>query len=213
MTTREEQAALDPWGDSSVDVHCLRVAIDARAARHLTQALAPLAIRVDASSAERLTSLRGAAFVLRRLREVWLAGGAATREGLTAAAARQQVQAWVTAARVTGAGGDGTAVVANVVLATPAALFTPEPSSSLEDVRSVLEALSNLAGADIYALDISVGGSPGIDLDHPPEGLRDPPLLRERRQIDDQIFCSSCGAPFPTGLEACPNCGRTLAVA
>jgi len=200
--------------EARLTLHCVRVAVDARAIRFLDRNLRGAEGPAGRTAEERIAQLHHATAALRELREVWLAAGLALQVGLRVAQARKELTAWLEAGQAggkPGGGGAGQAVIATLVTAAPAELFTPAPSISVEHVRLVLEALGNLQAAQLVGFATVVGGLPGVDLDDLPQAFREPPLLREEEAMPDMVFCPQCATPYPSVHESCPTCGLRLA--
>jgi hypothetical protein len=130
-----------------MDLLCIRIAVD-----HVPTALPAGDLAPD------VAALRQVAMALRELRPGWLAAGLELRSGVAAERVADVVDAWHRTG--TPALGAGDAHVVTLVIVSHRPLITAAPIWEIENVRSVLEALSNIADADLVALELMVAPRP-----------------------------------------------------
>ena len=185
----------DPWGVEPVDVTCVRVVLDARAAAHLSRHLP--------AGGDLASVLRRAAARLRELHAGWLAAGLVTRTTVPPEEARAAIARW---REVPASDGQGAAVT-TLLVASRGPLVTEDVARTEEEVRVALEAIGNLLVPDLLAVELT----PPVPVARAGIAARipDPPLVASLAD-SEQRFCGTCGLPVPGEIERCPECGAPL---
>jgi uncharacterized membrane protein len=228
------QPATVPPQQRSVDISVLRVAIDGRARRFVQSELKRIA-EVSNTSTDwgRAFMLHQVAFLLRRLRDAWVYGGALNYDMRvmndakryfdlavddTRARYREELirnADGVTTTRPASAytprseEGEGLILV-SVIIAAGRELYTVNNLADAEHMRLALDAASQLPPEHLVAVEIV--WQPAEENDRLSSMELEakypyPHIARFPHALVGKTFCTHCAGPFPAELVSCPHCG------
>ncbi|HTM21023.1 MAG TPA: DUF1517 domain-containing protein [Kofleriaceae bacterium] len=225
-------------GGAKMDVSVLRLGIDSRARKHVQTELDQLARASDVRTPDGLAALlRDSARLLRRCRESWIYAGVVNADPMSAADAESVFRREAASARAAykdellrvAAGGTTTAplpadvrprpeegaglVVATLIVCARGALIDFKDPSDAEEVRRWLEAMSQLTGATLVALEVVWAPSADDDRMSSLElETKYPDMIKIRGSdpLYGKTLCAFCSGIFPAELRTCPHCNARI---